>query len=633
MKSHTVRHSVTSVLTISTLFLGLLSLIGSSPANATPLPGWNDATEITSTIPGFNTHSATMSGISCPSAGACVGVGTYTDGSGPLPYIIQQTNGVWGQPVRALSSLSGFGVNPTYLNAISCADTSDCLAVGGYEDGSHTQPFFIQENSGYWSTPVEVTSGGVFNSTYNTLYGVSCTAPGFCDVTGGYEVGLNTVPYVLAERGHSWASPQIISGGLPGFNAYGAQLDSVSCTSTGNCVAAGTYTNGSNLEALVVQEENGLWGQPQEVLGGGSFGAYDVYVGSISCGAAGSCVLVGQYSNGSFWNPYVAEEVNGVWGGATEVVSGLPDFNSNGSALYSVSCSSAGNCTAGGFYDDGAYWQPFTVEEINGNWEPAIQIVSSLSEFNSNGGTVIAISCFAPNNCVAGGTYNNAAGGQVFVIDQPPTYATPLLPVTNLNVTASSSAVTATFDAVSNASEYQCTLLYGYNNPSTFSEMTATNSCTFTGVGATGSYGIAVVALHPQSSFTASPSVFAFASNGTTSGTSHSHGGSPLNLPVRLYFSGTTNSLTPAIRASLEKLVSEIVSNNVHTLMVNGFREPGASSTKGLNASRERAAAVAKFLGNAFGRAGFQVAIRWSGHISTGGPEAKIHAGLVTISI
>jgi hypothetical protein len=63
--------------------------------------------------------------------------------------------------------------------------------------------------------------------------------------------------------------------------------------------------------------------------------------------------------------------VGGTWAAAREVAGNL---NSNGLAsVYSVSCASPGNCSAGGDYDYD-YNFGFVVSEKNGVWGKAINV-------------------------------------------------------------------------------------------------------------------------------------------------------------------------------------------------------------------------------------------------------------------
>src|SRR5690242_4687180 len=65
----------------------------------------------------------------------------------------------------------------------------------------------------------------------------------------------------------------------------------------------------------------------------------------------------------------------GTWRTAIEV-PGVGSLNAGGNAsVTSVSCASAGNCTAGGFYLDGSFHaQAFVVSETKGTWAKAIRV-------------------------------------------------------------------------------------------------------------------------------------------------------------------------------------------------------------------------------------------------------------------
>jgi len=77
----------------------------------------------------------------------------------------------------------------------------------------------------------------------------------------------------------------------------------------------------------------------------------------------------------------VVSQAHGVWGTAVQV-PGLAALNVGGNdGVSSVSCGSAGNCAAGGFYT-GAYYPPtfnnalqaFVVSEENGVWGMAEEV-------------------------------------------------------------------------------------------------------------------------------------------------------------------------------------------------------------------------------------------------------------------
>ena len=83
----------------------------------------------------------------------------------------------------------------------------------------------------------------------------------------------------------------------------------------------------------------------------------------MSCGAAGDCVAGGSYRDGSgHYHAFVVSEKNGVWVSAVEV-PGSAALNRGGTAgVSSVSCRAAGECAAGGGYQDGSgHYQAFVV--------------------------------------------------------------------------------------------------------------------------------------------------------------------------------------------------------------------------------------------------------------------------------
>jgi hypothetical protein len=101
----------------------------------------------------------------------------------------------------------------------------------------------------------------------------------------------------------------------------------------------------------------------------------------------------------------VTTQKNGVWGRAIEI-PGLGALNRGGSAhVSSVSCGSAGNCAAGGSYQDQSRnYQGFVVVERNGRWGKAIDVPVL--------GPVISVSCPSAGNCAAVGDYSNTSGGR-----------------------------------------------------------------------------------------------------------------------------------------------------------------------------------------------------------------------------
>src|SRR5215468_9442434 len=95
----------------------------------------------------------------------------------------------------------------------------------------------------------------------------------------------------------------------------------------------------------------------------------------------------------------------GSWGRAI-AVPGLGTLNKGRNAdVLSVSCPSAGNCAAAGYYQNHGK-QGFVAVERNGRWRQAIE-VPGLTALPKGGSQVSAVSCASPGFCAAGGYYGN----------------------------------------------------------------------------------------------------------------------------------------------------------------------------------------------------------------------------------
>jgi hypothetical protein len=102
-------------------------------------------------------------------------------------------------------------------------------------------------------------------------------------------------------------------------------------------------------------------------------------------------------------------------------VPGLGILNAGGDAhINSVSCSSAGNCAAGGSYRDvSSRFQAFVVSERNGRWGQALDVPGSETLNAGGNGVVSLVSCSRAGPCAAGGTYTDGSGArQGFVVSR-----------------------------------------------------------------------------------------------------------------------------------------------------------------------------------------------------------------------
>jgi hypothetical protein len=373
--------------------------------------------------------------VSCSSPGDCGAGGSYFAGPGytQRPFVIDEKGGTWGAAVP-VPGIEAINVNGNAeIDSLSCGSAGNCSAIGDYRDaGSRDEVFAVNETGGVWGTAAELPgmatlSAGPANGARPTGL-VSCTAPGDCTAAGNYfDPQDDQRTYAATETGGVWRAATTV----PGTTSTPTTLTALSCASAGNCAAGGGWwpTPGSAEEqALVLTEAHGAWGAARTVPGiaglekaGGSS-----RVASVACGSAGNCAAVGTY-----WTDldasyaFVVTETDGTWGSAKPLSSPAPHSGPLAGGAYTVSCPSAGNCSAGGDYRPSppAVTAAFVVTETNGTWGAA-RAVPGLPDYSGAGDVwVDAISCATPSYCGAVGPDDFTANG-AFVVTKAPLQAT-----------------------------------------------------------------------------------------------------------------------------------------------------------------------------------------------------------------
>ena len=244
--------------------------------------------------------------------------------------------------------------------------------------------------------------------------------------TGGWSAWTpSTPPPVFAAPIELTPPPDAVAG------PYGTFLNGVSCTSAGNCVAVGQYTNtDGNGQLLVVTETHGVWGAgiapglPANAMT--DPGSQYAWLNQLDCPAPGNCVATGGYAaTGASMSGggLVVTETGGVWAraiqialppNATPATSGPKNPAAGTVSMGGVSCLSVGNCLAEGQYTDTNFnSQPMIATETNGAWSPAIELALPANAATATGaqnGFLANLVCFSSGNCEVGGGYNDLDG-------------------------------------------------------------------------------------------------------------------------------------------------------------------------------------------------------------------------------
>ena len=342
--------------------------------------------------------------------------------SAPAP----EVRGSWGaaREVPGTAALNQGGGAGT--GSVSCAAAGDCAAGGSYTDSSgHTQAFVVSEVNGHWKTAIEVpgtaalSQGGTAEVT-----SVSCASAGDCSAGGDYSGAAGQQAFVASEVNGHWKTAIEVPG-TAGLNKAGvAYVYSVSCAPAGDCGAVGYYTDSSgDGRPFVASGARGVWGKAIEVPGIASLTQdfADSTATSVSCASAGDCTAGGVATKGDIQQVFVVSEVGGTWGKAAEL-PGSVALNQGGDAdITAVSCAWADHCSAGGWYLDSAGdYQAFVASQSHGSWGAAIEVPGTPALNAGADGPASSLSCSPAGDCGMGGSYKDSAGATQAWVDTRP---------------------------------------------------------------------------------------------------------------------------------------------------------------------------------------------------------------------
>jgi hypothetical protein len=306
----------------------------------------------------------------------------------------------------------------------------NCTAAGGYRPvpnrgvgPSFGEPFVVSQVRGAWRAARPLPGFGSLNTgRMGWIAALSCTGPGECSAGGSYTVRVGPAwkkgAFVVSEVHGRWLRARQAPGTAAPSTGGEAQLAALSCASPGNCAAGGYGKAGG----FVISEVHGRWLPAQLVTGLPGRAA----VSSVSCAAPGDCAAGGAYADrAGRGQPFVVDEVNGRWGPA-EPVAGIPALNKGHRAdVTFISCTAPGECSAAGSYspmpdqNSSSYDVPFVVSQVHGNWGPGRPVPGLAVLDAGDNATVFGLSCASPGNCAAGGTDTSGSSrASAFVVSQ-----------------------------------------------------------------------------------------------------------------------------------------------------------------------------------------------------------------------
>jgi hypothetical protein len=399
-------------MTVSVLLIGA----GVAPAGAqvrisVARVHWGEAREVPGTAALNAGGNAAVNAVSCWRPGDCTAGGFYTDASGhQQAFVVDEARGVWGraQEVPGTAALNAGG--GAQVNAVSCAPRGGCAAGGYYTDSKgNEQAFVVSQRNGRWGRAEEVPGTAKLNvGGLAWVHAISCASAGNCAAGGTYQTynppgtGDNSYQaFVVSERNGRWAKAETVPGIVALYPPpdENNRLIAVSCSSAGNCTAGGLWWGGCGggnacARGFLLSLVNGRW---HRLVQSGSGGP----VSSVSCWHAGDCTAAGSSQSVASGSPiygFAQTQIKGRWGRARTF---SPQLNLG---IGSLSCSSRGNCAAGGDegscecdagYTNGA----FVLSQRDGRWGKVDNLAGPASL-----GTVTSLSCASAGNCGAGGS-------------------------------------------------------------------------------------------------------------------------------------------------------------------------------------------------------------------------------------
>jgi hypothetical protein len=361
-----------------------------------------------------------LSGVSCAAPGTCAAVGTYYDSSQRNSgLLLSESAGKWTTGVKATPPAGAVPGHQVFLSRVSCASVGYCAAIGSYDTGRTQEGLLLTRSAGEWSPGVLATMPGGFSSPSVILSSVSCSSAGNCVAVGRYNDEASAQQALLVtEKAGTWSAG--VQAPLPAdaVSPHTAELTSVSCPSDGNCTAVGEYVDSAyHFQGLLLSESSGTWTAAKAAMPAAVSPTGRVDLTSVSCASAGNCSAVGNFDGADNQNHGVLlTETTGTWGPGVEA---MPPA-SNGEpriAISDVSCGSPGNCTATGAHLHFPYG--FLLEQSSGTWTTGL---SPTPPGSGAQGTVElnSVFCASAGNCTAVGTYTQTPdnSGQALMLSE-----------------------------------------------------------------------------------------------------------------------------------------------------------------------------------------------------------------------
>jgi RHS repeat-associated protein len=379
--------------------LGPVVVLAKAPKPGTPV---QHAPHLAPLGPGAAGSSGEIYGVATPSDSVTVAVGTFTPGNGVTIGLIETRSGSqWistAAPVPAGATQQSAAAK---VLKVACPSTTVCMAVGWYTDNSgNRQGLLLNLSGSTWTA----TKAPLPNPAANPVAGISrivCTSTASCVAVGDYNLlGGGAGGVIETYSSGSWSA---VNAPVPSNAINVSGLSSISCPTTGACVAVGSYD-------LPGPVQTGLL----EVLSGGSWTATQApfpassnytYLNDVSCWSSTSCEAIGFYNDTTTSNIYGLIETlaSGTWTG-TQAPSPSNATTNPWEEMYSISCPSSGFCQASGTYETSSMAPGVILSLAGGSWS-ASEAPEPANIGPSGEVSVPFVTCTSSTSCVLADEY------------------------------------------------------------------------------------------------------------------------------------------------------------------------------------------------------------------------------------
>jgi hypothetical protein len=262
-----------------------------------------------------------LDGVTCPTATACVSVGSDGNFNGKSAVINAATG--------AVKAWSGDLANDS-MNAVTCAGAASCLAVADDAVAS------VSVSSGAMkvtATPAKPAGGIVALGTIACAGTTACYAVGF---EGTSSTSTKATVIHLSAAGKLLATKQ----------NSGTGIGAIACPSASLCLMGEHYTSGEVIQLL----NNGTFGTSHALPAG-------TYVQAISCYKASLCYALGGSGNSVPNELFPLNPATGT-AGTTATINGFNGAN--------LTCINATTCLVSGLTGTGSTAKNAVVAVVNG---------------------------------------------------------------------------------------------------------------------------------------------------------------------------------------------------------------------------------------------------------------------------